>query len=338
MSAAPHVVVVAEIGINHEGDFGACLRMVEAAAAAGADAIKLQTVDADRSYDPGSPSYALFKRSALTREQTAAVFARARERGLKPVTTAVDPDTIDWVDRLAPYAHKVSSGLLTTTPILRHLARKGRPVVLSTGMAEEAEIGEAVAALRESGCADLVLLQCTSLYPAPEALLNLAAIPWLRARFGAPSGFSDHSAGTRAAMLSVAYGAVMVEKHFTLDPTRDGFDHRLSLDPAEFARMVADIRAATAMAGKAGRTLSPAERDMRRWAHRVLVAATDVPAGAVLGPENVTYRRPPQDGPAGLRPGLMEAVYGRRTRAPLRAGQVLVAADIDGWPPGGTPE
>jgi N,N'-diacetyllegionaminate synthase len=331
MNVSPHVIVVAEIGINHEGNFAVCMRMVDAAASAGADAIKLQTVDADRSYDPGSPSYELFKRSALTREQTAAIFARARELGLKPFTTAVDPDTIDWVDRLEPYAHKVSSGLLTTTPVLRHLARKRRPVVLSTGMAEEKEIAEAVAALREAGCVDLVLLQCTSLYPAPDELLNLAAIPWLRERFDAPTGFSDHSVGTRAAMLSVAYGAVMIEKHFTLDPTREGFDHRLSLGPEAFGRMVVDIRAATAMVGTAGRILSPAERDMRRWAHRVLVAAVAVPAGALLSPENVIYRRPPKDGPAGLRPGLMEAVYGHRARTALRAGQVLRAEDIDGW-------
>lgn len=338
MNVSAHVIVVAEIGINHEGDFAVCLRMIDAAASAGADAIKLQTVDADRSYDPDSPSYELFKRSALTREQTAAVFARARELGLKPFTTAVDPDTIDWVDRLEPYAHKVSSGLLTTTPVLRHLARKGRPVVLSTGMAEETEIAEAVSALRGAGCADLVLLQCTSLYPAPDELLNLAAIPWLRARFGAPTGFSDHSIGTRAAMLSVAYGAVMVEKHFTLDPAREGFDHRLSLGPAEFAHMVVDIRAATVMAGRAERILSPAERDMRRWAHRVLVAAVDVSAGALLGPENLIYRRPPVGGPAGLRPGLMEAVYGHRARTALRAGQVLQVEDIDGWPFEGGPE
>jgi len=321
-------VIIAEIGINHEGSAETCARMIEEAAAAGADAIKLQTIDADISYDPASPSYELFKSSALSREETAAMFDLTRQLGMQPFTTSVDYETIDWVDRLEPWAHKVSSGLLTTTPILRYLARKGRKLVMSTGMATEEDIDEAIAAVRDEGAADITLLHCTSVYPTPPETINLAAIPWLRERWGVPSGFSDHSTGDEAAALAVAFGAVMIEKHFTLDVARPSFDHHISLDPAGFKAMADKVRRAEAMIGKPGRNMTEHELEVRRWAHRVLVAATDIESGELVSTANVTFKRPPKGTTGGLRPGLLESLTGRRLTRKLAAGEILREQDM----------
>ena len=168
------VAVIAEIGINHEGDAGTCARMIEAAAAAGADAIKLQTIDADENYVRGTESYELFHKSGLGREGTAEMFEFARRNGVEPFTTAGDPATLEWVDRLAPAAHKFSSGLLTNGPLIRRAAETGRTLLMSTGMAEVADVDAAVAAAVGDGRRPVGLFQCTSLYPAPPETLNLA--------------------------------------------------------------------------------------------------------------------------------------------------------------------
>lgn len=321
-------VIIAEIGINHEGSVTACARLIEEAANAGADAIKLQTIDADTSYDRASPSYAIFKNSALTRDETAAMFGLARRLGMHPFTTAVDCETIDWVDLLLPWAHKVSSGLLTTTPILRHLARKARKLIVSTGMATEDEIDEAVGALRTEGASDVTLLHCTSVYPAPQENLNLSTISWLQEKWHLPVGFSDHSRGDEAAPIAVARGAVMIEKHFTLDANRPGFDHHLSLDPSSFKTMVEKIRRAEVMLGKPGRQMSGAELEVRRWAQRVLVAARDIDAGESIDSQNITFRRPALGAIGGLRPGLLDALSGRRATRKLFAGDILQEKDL----------
>src|SRR5262249_51834119 len=158
------VVVIAEIGINHEGSVEACGKMITAAAGAGADAIKLQTVDPDESYAPGTASYALFSRAWLSPEATARMFGLARDLGMEPFTTSGDPATLDWVDRLRPAAHKISSGLLTHLPLIRRAAATGRSVIMSTGMSTLEDVDDAVAAAQG---APIALMQCTSLYPAP---------------------------------------------------------------------------------------------------------------------------------------------------------------------------
>ena len=324
--------IIAEIGINHEGSAEICARMIRAAAEAGADAIKLQTVDADVSYDSASPSHALFKASVLSREETAAAFRLARELGMAAFTTAADPQTIDWIDRLGPDAHKVSSGLLTTTPVVRHLAAKGRQLIMSTGMATEADIDEAMDAARGAGAVDLTLLHCVSVYPAPPESLNLSTIPWLAQRWQVRSGFSDHSAGNEAAPLAVAFGARVLEKHFSLDPSRPGFDHRLSLDPVGFGVMIDKVRRAEVMAGRPGRHMEEAELAIRRWAHRVVVTARDLPAGAAIDAAAITYKRPPPDTPAGgLRPATLDRLMRMRLRQALSAGTVLRAEHVEGW-------
>lgn len=320
------VVVIAEIGINHEGSVEACGKMIIAAAGAGADAIKLQTVDPDESYAPGTASYALFSRTRLSREATARMFDLARELGMETFTTTGDAATLDWVDRLHPAAHKISSGLLTHLPLIRRAAATGRSVIMSTGMSTLEDVDDAVMAAQG---APVALMQCTSLYPAPPDSLDLRVISTLGRRYDVPVGFSDHSLGIDAASLAVAAGATTIEKHFTLDPSRSDFDHHLSLDPKAFERMVRAIRNATAALGRAEKRLSPAQVETALRARRSLVVRRDVNAGATLAPDLVAVLRTAPDR-RGLAPKWLNRVVGRRTRRNLKAFDPITAEALEG--------
>ncbi len=311
------VAVIAEIGINHEGDASVCAAMIEAAARAGADAIKLQTMDPDQNYMRGSESYLLFSRAVLSREDTAAMFDFARFLGMEAFTTAGDAPTIDWIERLEPAAHKISSGLLTNVPALQHAARTGRTILMSTGMADSAEIDEAVAAAREAGAMELGLFQCTSLYPTAREYLNLGAMRWMEARYRAPVGFSDHSVGTSAAALAVAAGACMIEKHFTLDTKRPGFDHHISLDQAGMAELVRGVRDAHVVLGSYAKTLTQQERGQAPRFRRIIVAGRDIAAGETFEESNLALKRP-LPGMSGLAPRDWGKVLGRRAPLALR--------------------
>jgi sialic acid synthase SpsE len=310
------VIIIAEIGVNHEGDVDACARMIEESAKAGADSIKLQTIDAKENYVRGTASYELFSRAALTPEETARMFDLSRNLSMEPFTTAADFATIDWVDKLDPPAHKISSGMMTNTPVVSYLAATGRSILISTGMAEVSEIDETVDCARTSGAKDIALFQCTSEYPAPVETLNLAAIGWIRERYCVPAGFSDHSLGTEAAVLSVAAGATMIEKHFTLDTTRLSFDHGISLDPAGFAELVQQVRRAEIMLGTVDKQLSSTERETRALMHRILVARKPIAAGDTFDSDNVGFKRP-LPGILGLPPRDYENVLGHSAQYDL---------------------
>lgn len=321
------VVVIAEIGINHEGDPAACLRLVEAAARAGADAVKLQTVKAAENYAPGTESFAVFSRAELAEADTARAFALARDLGMECFTTCGDAPSLEFVATLDPAAWKISSGLLTHLPLIRRAAATGRTLLLSTGMTGFAAVRRAVAAAREAGAAHLGLFQCTSLYPAPPETLHLRAIPALAREFGVPAGLSDHSAGALAPALAVACGACMIEKHFSLDPSRPGFDHVTSLDPAGFAEMVAAVRLAEAMLGSAEKPVPPAVAESAAKYLRCLAARRDVPAGKILEPADLAVLRLPA-GRCGLPPEALDTVPGRRARRALTAYDPISEDDV----------
>lgn len=325
------VLVIAEIGINHEGVVETCARMIEAAARAGADAVKLQTIHADANYVGGTESHRLFSAAGLTREETARMFTLARANGMEVFTTAGDAATLEWVDQLDPAAHKISSGLLTHLPLIREAARTGRTLLMSTGMAENADIDAAVAAAREAGANAIGLFQCTSLYPAPPETLCLAVIAWLEETHGAPAGFSDHSLGDEAVVLSVAAGARMIEKHFTLDSARPGYDHALSLDPEGFAAMVRRLRAAEAMVGAPEKRLTQDERENARKLHRIVIAGRDIAAGEVFTTENLVCKRP-LPGTTGLPPRDYDRLLGRRAARALRADEPVDEGAVEAGP------
>jgi len=321
------VVAIAEIGINHEGNVDLCAKMIEDAAKAGADSIKLQTIVADENYAPGTKSHDLFKNAELSREETAKMFAHARLCGVEPFTTCADPETMAFIDSLDPAAHKISSGLLTAEPVIRQAARTGRTILMSTGMADWPVIDRAVGAARAAGALAVGLFQCTSIYPAPDDKLNLAAIPAMQSRYGIVVGFSDHSADIVAAPLAVAAGAAMIEKHFTFDPRRADFDHRLSLDPTRFAEMVRGIRQAELMLGDGEKALSGAEARTAVVMHRYLVARRDLAAGQTLTRADVAIMRV-TNGAGALEPWDLDLVLGRRTTRILRRHSPITAGDV----------
>lgn len=324
---AGRVFVIAEVGVNHEGSVETCTRMMDAAKESGADAVKLQTIDPDRNYVAGTESHRVFSQAFLDREQTSRVFAHARSIGLSCFTTAGDFETLEWVDRLDPVAHKISSGLLTHTALINRAAATGRPLILSTGMSDVAEIEAALAAV--DGRVPTALLQCTSIYPAPIETLNLRAIDWMSQRFRVPCGFSDHSLGVEASVLAVAAGAMCIEKHFTLDPGRSGMDHQISLGPNEFRSMVDRIRQAQSMLGVAGKPLSGELLLARERYLRCLVASTDIPAGQQFTTRNVAVKRPLPDN-RGLDADMYEQVLGRRAAVDLKMDDPIAALSVDG--------
>jgi sialic acid synthase SpsE len=321
--------VIAEVGINHGGDEALCAAMIDAAAAAGADAVKLQTVTPDESYHPDTESYRLFRNSVLSEDALGRLMIRARRAGVILFSTPGDLTALALIDRVGMPATKISSGLLTNLPLIRAAAATGRPLILSTGMAALDEVGEAVAAARAAGCRALAVLQCTSLYPAPAVTLNLRAMATLAASFGASVGYSDHHPGGLASVAAVAAGACLIEKHFTLDVSAPGADHAISLEPDAFAAMVRDIRAVEAMLGSAEKAPAGAELTLRDGRHRRLVAARDLGTGAVLTAEDVYLMRLPGDR-AALPARQLPDVIGRRLARPAPRLSGITAEMVEG--------
>jgi sialic acid synthase SpsE len=321
------VVVIAEIGVNHEGDAALCLELVEQAARAGADAIKLQTLDADENYVPGTESHAVFAKAQLDRQATAAAFESARTLGMEALTTCGDMPTLAWVDALNPAAHKISSGLITHLPLIRAAAATGRPLLISTGMTDLETARIAAETARSAGAKDLCFLQCTSIYPAPPETLNLRSIATLTCELGVPAGYSDHCLGVEAAALAVAAGAVVIEKHFSLDPGREGFDHRLSVDPAGLRELVQAVRRAETMLGTPDKAISDQQAVAATRYLRSIVARRDIAPGEPLSLDNVGFMRtfPEQ---RGLPPGEWERLSGSTAARAIRRYQTILTEDL----------
>ena len=290
--------VIAEAGVNHNGDLDLARRLVDAAAEAGADAVKFQT----------------FRTDALV---SAAAHAGLRDhataRGLVFFSTPFDEASADLLDRLGVELFKVPSGEVTNLPLLRHVAAKGRPLLLSTGMSTLDEVDVAVAAIRAAGDPPIAILHCVSAYPAPVEDTNLRAMDTLRARFGCPVGLSDHSLGIEIALAAVARGAAVLEKHLTLDRTLPGPDHRASLEPGDFAALVRGVRVIEAALGDGDKRPMPSEVDTRAVARRSLVAARALPAGHRLTRGDLAIKRPG----TGIPPADLDRVLGRRLARPL---------------------
>lgn len=325
--------LIAEAGVNHNGDLELARRLVDAAAEAGADAVKFQTFSADRLATAAAPQAdyqrrntgieesqrAMLHRLELTAEAHRELMARCRERGILFLSSPFDEDSADFLEELGVPAFKIPSGELTNVPFLAHVARKGRPLIVSTGMATLDEVRPAVETIRQAGSPPLALLHCVSSYPAQPADVNLRAMATLREAFAVPVGFSDHTAGTDIALAAVALGANILEKHLTLDRTLPGPDHLASLEPDEWIAMVVALRRIEAALGDGRKRPAPSEADAARVARKSLVAAGDLPAGCVLRRDHLAIRRPG----TGLPPGRLESVLGRRLRRALAAGAVL---------------
>lgn len=321
------VVIIAEIGVNHEGDARLCLELVDQAARAGADAIKLQTLDADENYVPGTESHALFAKAQLGHQATTAAFERARALGMEALTTCGDIATLAWVDTLNPAAHKISSGLITHLPLIRAAAATRRPLLISTGMSDLQTAREAAQAARSAGAEELCFLQCTSIYPAPPEKLDLRSIATLSGELGALAGYSDHCLGNEAAVLAVAAGAVVIEKHFSLDPGRAGYDHHLSVDPTGLRELVQAVRRAETMLGTFGKALSDQQVSAARRYLRSIVARRDIAPGEHLSLDNVGFMRTLPE-LRGLPPGEWDNLFGRVAARAIPRYQTILPEDL----------
>ena len=328
--------VIAEAGVNHDGDLGRALELVDVAAGSGADAVKFQTFSAaelasdaaeqaayQRERAEAESQRAMLERLELPREAFEAIAARCAQRGIVFLSTPFDMASAQMLIELGVPALKVGSGELTNTPLLRELATTGVPLIVSTGMATLDEVTGAVEAVARAPA--LALLHCVSSYPAPAAEANLRVLDTLRRRFGVPVGWSDHCLEPEVALAAVARGAVIVERHFTLDRTLPGPDHAMSDDPAMLAELIRRIRVVEAALGDGEKRPQPSEADVRAVARRSIVAARDLAEGETVDAGAVAIKRPG----GGLAPAEIERVIGARVRRAVARNTPLVAEDIE---------
>lgn len=324
--------VIAEISANHHQDLAEAERLVRAAAAAGADAVKLQTYTADTmTIDAATEWFAikgtiwngrrlheLYKEAYTPWEWHAPLAALAASLGLELFSSPFDSTAVAFLETQHVPAYKIASFEVVDLPLLRLVAQTGRPVIMSTGMATLDEIDEAVRTLRANGCRDLVLLKCTSAYPAAAEEMDLRTIPDLAARFGVPVGVSDHTLEVTVPVIAVALGATVIEKHLTSSRQVPGPDSAFSLEPHEFADMVSAVRTAEAALGTVNYSVSPREQASRVF-RRSLFVVEDIPAGGTLTSTNVRVIRPA----AGLHPRHLDEVMGRTAARDIPRGTPL---------------
>ncbi len=326
--------VIAEMSGNHNQSLDRALAIVDAAADAGAHALKIQTYTADTMTldlaegdfvinDPnslwaGRSLYELYDEAHTPWEWHAPIFERARARGMIPFSTPFDESAVDFLETLEVACYKIASFEMTDLPLIRKVAATGKPMIVSTGMANAAEIDETVRAARAAGCRDLVLLKCTSTYPATPANTNLQTIPNLRGWSGCEVGLSDHTMGIGAAVAAVALGATVIEKHFTLARADGGVDSAFSLEPAEMQALVIETERAWQALGQVSYGATAAEKKSLAF-RRSLYVVRDMAAGEAFSPDNVRAIRPG----FGLPPGHLEHILGRLAREPLKRGTPL---------------
>lgn len=319
VSADDPCYVIAEIGVNHNGDPDLAHQLIDTAAATGADAVKFQTyitdelvlASADRAaYQNRNTATAasqadMLRRYELPFDVFSELRAHCREVEIDLISTAFDAPSLDFVISLEPACLKWASGELTNRPLLMQATNSGLPLLLSTGMGSLAEIGRAIDWLDKR--LELVVLQCVSDYPAAIEDQNLRTLPAMRAAFGCPTGFSDHTVGPYAAIAARALGMAVLEKHFTLDRTMEGPDHSASVEPREFTELVRVLRQIEAGLGDGVKRPAAAEADVRAVARKSLVYRGDLPAGHMLTEADLTAKRPG----TGLAPDRMDLVTGR---------------------------
>jgi pseudaminic acid synthase len=324
--------VICELSGNHNGSLDRALELLDVAAATGADAIKIQSYTADTiTLDHDSPDfriqgglwdgrrlYDLYGEAQTPFEWHEALFARARELGITLFSTPFDESAVDLLEELGSPAYKIASFEAIDLPLIAYVAAKRKPMIISTGMANLDEIGDAVRTARDNGCNQIVLLHCVSSYPAPDEQSNLRTVPDLAERFGVVTGLSDHTFGSAVAVASIALGGCVVEKHFTLRRADGGPDSAFSLEPEEFKSLVVDCKRAWRALGKATYDLQGCEKGSLAF-RRSIYVVRDIAAGEELTSENVRSIRPGY----GLPPKHLPDVLGRRAARDLKRGEAL---------------
>ena len=301
-------LIIAEAGVNHNGDIGLAKKLIDVAAEVGADLVKFQTFNANRlvthaakkadyqtkNTDGNESQHEMLRRLELTPKMHNELIAHCALRNIGFFSTGFDIESVDLLVSLGQNLFKISSGEITNLPFLRHIGQFGKPVILSTGMATLGDIEAAIEVLEQAGTsrASLTLLHCTTEYPAPMSEVNLRAMQSLQRAFGVAVGYSDHTQGIEVAIAAVALGATVIEKHFTLDRNLPGPDHKASLEPAEFKAMVTAIRNIEVALGDGIKRLTSSEAQNKPVARKSLVASQAIKKGEVFSAQNVAAKRP----------------------------------------------
>ncbi len=325
--------IIAEAGVNHNGELDMALRLIDAAAEAGVDAVKFQTFSAKRlvsrhapkakyqrdATDASETQLEMLQRLELSQSDHLALIAHAASRGIIFLSSPFDEFSADFLESLGVPAYKIPSGEITNLPFLAHVARKGLPLIVSTGMADMREVDTAVRVIHRNGNPPLALLHCVSNYPAQPCDVNLRAMTTMRDAYHAPVGYSDHTEGNAIALAAIATGASIIEKHFTLNRSLPGPDHRASIEPDELRDLVRCIRDIEKALGDGRKVPAPSEIETARVARKSLFAATFIPCGSIITEQEIVARRPG----CGISPQEWTRVIGLRTRIDIREGDML---------------
>jgi N,N'-diacetyllegionaminate synthase len=319
-----HTTIIAEAGVNHNGDLNLAKRLIDVAAEAGADFVKFQTFAADRlvtravgkaeyqisSTGTGESQHEMLRRLELTPEAHRILIDHCRSRRIGFLSTGFDIESVDLLVKLGLEYIKVPSGEITNLPYLRHIGRLGKQVILSTGMATLNEVGSAIEVLERAGTSRkrMTVLHCTTEYPAPMVDVNLRAMLTIRDAFGVAVGYSDHTSGIEVATAAVALGATVVEKHFTLDTSLPGPDHKASLVPDQLKALVAAIRNVETALGDGIKRPRPSEAKNKQVVRKSLVAAKPIRAGEAFTGDNIAVKRPG----TGISPMRWDEILGQR--------------------------
>ena len=326
------VFIIAEMSANHNHHLNVAIDTIKAAKKAGADAIKMQTYTADTitlnckhpefvagDIWKGQTLYDLYKQAYTPWEWHEELFRVAREEGLVCFSTPFDPTAVDLLESLGNPIYKVASFEITDIPLIKYIASKHKPIILSTGIAMEEDIRLALEIIRGEGNNDITLLKCTSAYPAPIEDANLLTIPDMKTRFGVKVGLSDHTEGATVPIAAVALGAEVIEKHFTLDKTLPGNDHYHGGDPEDFKKAIANFKWIDMVLGSPEKTVLDCEIIPRREARRSLVLTRDMKAGEVIKAEDLMPKRPG----TGISPRFVDIVIGRKVNQDLAEDTIL---------------
>lgn len=338
--------IIAEAGVNHNGDEKMALALVEAAVKSGADAVKFQTFSADKLTRKGAEKaeyqkqatgdgdqHGMLKALEMSENLHRRLFSRCAELGIEFMSTAFDEESLDFLVALGVKRIKVPSGEITNAPLLRHMAGKGLPLIVSTGMAELDEVVAAVDVIRAARIAHgfaeplaemVTILHCTSNYPTESADVNLRAMNTMARTTGLPVGYSDHTLGLAVSTGAVALGATVIEKHFTLDSELPGPDHKASLEPDQLGALVRQIRDVEAALGSDVKAPTASELPVRELVRRSVTTVRSLAAGATVGKDDVTLMRPG----TGIPPIDLDKVIGRKSARNISAGETLTWSDI----------
>lgn len=330
--------IIAEAGVNHNGDINIAKKLVDKAKEAGVDAIKFQTFRAENLVTKEAPKaeyqkettgdgsqFEMLKKLALSLEDHIILKRYCEEKGIMFISTPFDYESVDLLEKTGVSLYKVSSGDLTNLPLLSYIANKNKPIILSTGMANLGEVEEAVETISKAGNDRIILLHCTSNYPTAYEDVNLRAMLTMKEAFKLPVGYSDHTIGIEIPIAAVALGAKVIEKHFTLDRNMKGPDHRASIEPDELKIMVRSIRNIELAMGDGIKRCNNSEENIRKVARKSIVAGRDISKDEVITINNISFKRPE----FGLKPKYVDLVVGKKARRNIKVNEFITFNDVE---------